>query len=171
MARNVDQNERVILSTRAMCDSARTLVPEGHTFVDEVLGIQKLLPDLQGCAYDMALRGVHFRRCLDAGLLPVVKQHKSDGAARDRFIENAKVAGGTRDRVEVQAVGGRACVRELAADGEWQTYPLERVKTMRRGKPGEYRWYNQYRLPPVLGGGTVTVRLDQTVVCQPHGTT
>ena len=38
--------------------------------------------------------------------------------------------------------------------------PLERVRTHRNAdKRGRYRWYNDYRLPERLGGGTVTVRL------------
>jgi hypothetical protein len=38
--------------------------------------------------------------------------------------------------------------------------PLRRFRTHRtRDKGGTYRWYNDYRLPDRLGGGTVTVRL------------
>jgi hypothetical protein len=44
--------------------------------------------------------------------------------------------------------------------GEPVFVPLERVRTHRNAdKRGTYRWYNDYRLPEHLGGGTVTVRL------------
>ena len=37
--------------------------------------------------------------------------------------------------------------------------PLQRIRTHRNGNKGQFRWYNDYRLPDWAGGGTITVRL------------
>ena len=44
--------------------------------------------------------------------------------------------------------------------GQMVFEPLRRIRTHRtRDKSRMHRWYNDYRLPHRLGGGTVTVRL------------
>ena len=49
---------------------------------------------------------------------------------------------------------------ETTETGESVFVPFERARTHRNpDKRGTYRWYNDYRLPERLGGGTVTVRL------------
>ena len=58
------------------------------------------------------------------------------------------------------AKGGRIELGEITEIGEPVFVPLERVRTHRNAdKGGTFRWYNDYRLPERLGGGTVTVRL------------
>jgi hypothetical protein len=37
--------------------------------------------------------------------------------------------------------------------------PLERIKAERRGRPGWFRFYNVYRLPPEYGGEELRLRL------------
>ncbi len=65
--------------------------------------------------------------------------------------------------VRLFARGGAAGVVRLTESGEPILVKLERARTHRnRDLPGSYRWYNEYRLPPEEGGGTVTVRLHGT---------
>jgi len=62
--------------------------------------------------------------------------------------------------VRLIAKGGRIELGEITEIGEPVFVPLERVRTHRNAdKGGTFRWYNDYRLPERLGGGTVTVRL------------
>ena len=51
----------------------------------------------------------------------------------------------------------------LTDTGQQLFTELTRVRTHRNAdKAGTYRWYNDYRLPTHLGGGTITVRLHAT---------
>ena len=40
--------------------------------------------------------------------------------------------------------------------------PLRRIRTERRGREGQWRFYNVYAVPDDHGGGTIRLRLDQT---------
>ena len=69
------------------------------------------------------------------------------------------LADGTTKEINLSARAGGGGMGTVSADGELLCTPLERVRTHRNADKSGFRWYNDYRLPPHLGGGTVTVRL------------
>ena len=77
------------------------------------------------------------------------------------FVETKTITqpDGAPRKVDLYARGGAIGIGTLAADGELLFVPLPRVRTHRNADKGGYRWYNDYRLPDHLGGGTITVRL------------
>jgi hypothetical protein len=67
---------------------------------------------------------------------------------------------GQRASVSLYAQDGAIGIGRLTDRGQMIFEPLRRFRTHRTcDKGGTYRWYNDYRLPDGLGGGTVTVRL------------
>jgi hypothetical protein len=136
-------------------------------------------PGAQGVIYDTALRGVHHQILLrDLGLIPVnrvtaakasVKQARRTGGERvdkSTRIETKTITPPdyTSRTIELYARGGALGMGELADRGDLHYTELTRVRTHRNvDKSGKYRWYNDYRLPNHLGGGTVTVRLHGTL--------
>ena len=47
-------------------------------------------------------------------------------------------------------------------DGSTQLHPLVRTKTLRRSDRDSWRFYGEYQLPDLIGGGTTRIRLDRT---------
>jgi hypothetical protein len=67
---------------------------------------------------------------------------------------------GTQRTLRLYARDGALGLGELTDTGTLTFTELPRVRTHRNAdKSGRYRWYNDYRLPDHLGGGTLTVRL------------
>ncbi len=67
---------------------------------------------------------------------------------------------GKQRTLRLYARGGALGLGELTDTGDLTFTELPRVRTHRNAdKSGRYRWYNDYRLPDRLGGGTLTVRL------------
>jgi len=83
--------------------------------------------------YDGALRGVHHQHFLRHLGLVTVSHVTAKMALRNK-------ANKSRKRVEKRVF-------------------LESRTHRTRAKTGMYRWYNDYRLPPAAGGGTITIRL------------
>lgn len=125
-------------------------------------------PGAQAVVYDTALRGTHHQTVLrDLGLVPVnrvtaakagsKKQRRNPAEQRQEkttLVETKTVAGKS---LNLYARGGTLGVGQLDDHGELHFLPLRRVRTHRnQDKGGQYRWYNDYRLPD---GGQVTVRL------------
>ncbi len=125
--------------------------------------------------YDTALRGVHHQRLLrDLGWLPVnrvtaekaAKTRKPRRAGHRRVEKSAHIedraitlAAGTNKTISLFSRGGAVGIGTLADTGERLFTELPRVRTHRNADKSGYRWYNDYRLPDHLGGGTITIRL------------
>jgi hypothetical protein len=148
---------------------------EAEVAVDAFARLAPDAPGAQGIIYDTALRGVHHQRLLrELGFLSVnrvtaavaaeTKPRRSGGRWVEKlaFVENRtiKFRDGTARQIQLFAQGGAIGVGELTDTGELRFVELARVRTHRNAdKNGRYRWYNDYRLPANLGGGTITVRL------------
>ena len=133
-----------------------------------------LAPGAQGLIYDTALRGIHHQTFLrDLGLLPInrVTAAKS-GAKKPRraqgqrvekssFVEHREIRqrDGSVRSVALYAQGGAIGLGTFLVDGDLVFTPLPRVRTHRKADNVQFRWYNDYRLPDELGGGTISVRL------------
>jgi hypothetical protein len=63
------------------------------------------------------------------------------------------------DDLAVRPRRRRLGIGTLTDTGEMAFTELERVRTHRHTGKGHYRWYNDYRLPDHLGGGTLSMRL------------
>ena len=111
-----------------------------------------LLPGTQGVNYDMAMRGTHIDRVMrELGWLIVTGVHEDPGGGyKEWLIEDQEVEDldGRIVTVSIHAMRGAVGIRVLTDTGEHIFLPLERVKTARGGKPGRYRFYNEYQLPP-----------------------
>jgi hypothetical protein len=170
-ARGTDEGTRVIL------DLERVEKPgaEASVAMECFRRLAPLMPGAQGIVYDTALRGVHHQELLrDLGLLPINRVTAADkGARAPRRKEGRRVAKsvhvedklvtdpqGQTVSVSLFAQDGAIGIGRLTDRGQMVFEPLRRFRTHRtRDKGGTYRWYNDYRLPDRLGGGTVTVRL------------
>jgi len=126
-----------------------------------------------------ALRGVHHQHLLrNLGWLSVNKvtaakagsnkprrANKGRRVPKSTFVEQRHVtlADGTSTTVDLFARDGAIGIATLMDAGEQHFEELRRVRTHRNpDKSGTFRWYNDYRLPDNLGGGTITVRLHAT---------
>ncbi|MDQ3430906.1 MAG: hypothetical protein M3467_01545 [Actinomycetota bacterium] len=163
--------------SRMLLDVAPVDTPGGEaaSAVACLQRITPLVPHAQGVVYDTALRGTHHQTILRTlGLIPINRVTAAKaGAKRPRraaadqhrkklvFIETKTVrrADGTTTAVDLYARAGAVGTGTLTAEGELVFTPLARVRTHRNADKRGYRWYNDYRLPDSLGGGTVTVRL------------
>jgi hypothetical protein len=133
------------------------------------------LPGTQGVAYDMALRGKHLDRLMRRlGVLGIARvpakanrsrrrgQRSAPWIDKDTLIEvqSLTLPDGTALKVPLYARGGALGIPKTTDTGEEVFIPLRRLRTQRfAAKGGSYRLYNQYQLPPELGGGEITVRL------------
>jgi hypothetical protein len=82
--------------------------------------------------------------------------------AKSVHVEDKMVTGtdGRAVSVSLYSQDGAIGIGRLTDRGRMVFEPLRRIRTHRtRDKGGAYRWYNDYRLPDRLCGGTVTVRL------------
>lgn len=162
--------------SRFIIDVAHVPTPgaEAATAVDHFVHLAPVVPGAQGVVYDTALRGTHHQRLMqELGWLSVNRvsaasgsRKQGNGKKRKRvekvtWVETKSVTTSTGEvEVRLIAEGGRIGLGETTETGEPVFVPLERVRTHRNAdKRGTYRWYNDYRLPERLGGGTVTVRL------------
>ncbi len=132
-------------------------------------------PGAQGVIYDTALRGVHHQVLLrDLGLLPVnrvtaakarTKQPRRKGGRRipkSTHIEDRTITleEGTPRTISLYARDGAVGIATLTDTGTKVFTELSRIRTHRNAdKGGQYRWYNDYRLPDHLGGDTISIRL------------
>ncbi|MEY2468295.1 MAG: hypothetical protein QOF21_993 [Actinomycetota bacterium] len=168
--RSEERHGRIILDV----DHVPAPGGEASCAVDSFRAITSQAPGVQGVIYDTALRGVHHQTLMrELGLLPVnkvtaakaaVKQPRRVGGRRvpkSTHVEDRDVtlADGSVIKVSLFAHDGAIGVVTLDDTGNRQFTELARVRTHRNKDKGGYRWYNDYRLPKHLGGGTITVRL------------
>jgi hypothetical protein len=127
-------------------------------------------PGLQGVIYDGALRGVHHQRLLrDLGLLPInkvtaAKAGTASPAARTTNASRSRPTSKTAPSPDPTAPSApsRCSPRPapsasltLTDTGERALHRTRRHPHQPQGRQvGTYRWYNTYRLPDHLGGGT-----------------
>lgn len=151
---------------------------EAGVAVDSFTQIAPHCTGAQGVIYDTALRGVHHQTLLrDLGWLSVNKVAAAvadtKGKARratgrriekSTHIEDRTVtdALGVEHTISLFAQGGAVGIGVLTDTGDRTFVELPRVRTHRNTDKSRYRWYNDYRLPSNLGGGTITVRLHGT---------
>jgi hypothetical protein len=151
---------------------------EAATAMDCFARLTPLAPGAQGVIYDTALRGVHHQTLLrDLGLLPVnrvaaakaaVKSPRRQGGRREEksvHLEDKTItlSDGSERILRLYARGGTLGIGELTDIGALTFTELRRIRTHRNAdRNGRFRWYNDYRLPERLGGGTLTVRLHGT---------
>ena len=168
--RSEEKHGRIIL------DVGHVPAPGGEAAqaVESFREIAARAPGTQGVIYDTALRGVHHQTLMrELGLLPVnkvtatkaaVKQPRKTGGrrvAKSTHIEDRQItlADGTTTTVSLFAQDGAVGIVTLDDTGTRHFTDLVRLRTHRNEDKGGYRWYNDYRLPEHLGGGTITVRL------------
>lgn len=168
-ARTQDERGRIILDV----EWARKKGGEAAVAMECFDRLASLVPGAQGVIYDTALRGIHHQTLLrQHGLIPVNKVTAAvAGSKKPRRAEGQRVEKSVLiERKQVQlsagsvainlyACGGAVGIGEITDRGDLEFIELARTKTYRRGKPGMFRWYNEYRLPGLYGGQTVTVRL------------
>lgn len=151
---------------------------EAATAIDSVAALTPLCPGAQGVIYDTAFRCVHHQRLMrDMGLLSVNKvtaAKAGDKAARrdegqrvpkSTFLEQRSITrpDRTTTTLDLFACDGALGTVTLSDTGEQCFEALRRIRTHRNAdKNGKFRWYNDYRLPDTVGGGTITVRLHGT---------
>jgi hypothetical protein len=66
---------------------------------------------------------------------------------------------GNEQTISLFAQGGAIGISTLTDTGDRTFVELPRVRTHRNADKVGFRWYNDYRLPDHLGGGTITIRL------------
>jgi hypothetical protein len=168
--RSEDVHGRIILDV----DWVPSPGGEAQTAMDAFAGLAPLCRGAQGVIYDTALRGVHHQRLLrDVGWLSVnrvtaavaaVKAPRRTGGQRvekSAFIEDRTVLtpNGIEHSISLFARGGAVGIARVDSGGDRHFTELTRVRTHRNADKTKYRWYNDYRLPDELGGGTISVRL------------
>ena len=135
-----------------------------------------LVPGAQGVVYDMAFRGAHIQELLQLGLIPIVKvpaARKSIKTAsgyvgrlpKDCHVEDrlVRLADGGTKLCRLHARDGAIGLAEMTDTGSVEFVELTRIRTCRKQDKNGYRWYNTYALPECFGGGgTVSIRIDQT---------
>ena len=171
-ARTTDEHGRIILDI----EWAPKPGSEAATAMECFSRLAPLLPGAQGVIYDTALRGVHHQTLLrDLGLLPINRVTAARAGAKqprraDRRVEKTAriedktiTVDGRPTTISLFTRGGALGIGELTETGDLTFTELSRFRTHRnQDKSGQYRWYNDYRLPDRYGGGTITVRLHAT---------
>jgi hypothetical protein len=173
-ARTEDPHGRVILDI----DWVPKPGGEAATAMASFTRVAPLLPGTHGVIYDTALRGVHHQRLLrDLGWLSINRvtaaSAGADSPRRDDGQREPKSAhvedktiqlpSGQSAIVRLYARDGAIGIGTLTDTGDLHFSPLERVRTHRnRDQNGQYRWYNDYRLPHHHGDRIITVRLHGT---------
>jgi hypothetical protein len=168
--RTTDIHGRVILDV----DWVPTPGGEAATAMDSFAQLAPQCPGAQGVIYDTALRGIHHQTLLrNLGWLPVnkvtaakarIKKPRRKGGQRTEkstHVEDRSItlADGTSHTISLFARGGALGIAELTDAGDMAFAELPRVRTHRHAGKNSYRWYNDYRLPDHLGGGTLSMRL------------
>jgi len=172
-ARSSDPHGRIILDV----EWVPTPGGEARTAMDCFTRLAPNVEGAQGIVYDTALRGVHHQAVLhDLGLIPInrvtaakaaVKTPRRKGgrrAPKSTYLEDKTIdTPNGKETISLYARDGALGIAELTDTGEMHFVPLRRVRTHRNpGRKGTFRWYNDYRLPDIYGGGTITVRLHGT---------
>jgi len=168
--RSTDIHGRVILDVDWVPSPGR----EAATAMDCFRQLAPHCSGAQGVIYDTALRGVHHQTLLrDLGWLPVnkvtaakarTKQPRRTGGRREEkstHIEDRAITlpDGTQRTISLFAQGGAVGIGMLTDTGKRVFTELPRIRTHRNTDKNAYRWYNDYRLPDDLGGGTINIRL------------
>jgi hypothetical protein len=168
--RSEDVHGRIILDV----DWVPSPGGEAQTAMQSFGELAPRCPGAQGVIYDTALRGVHHQRLLrDLGWLSVnrvtaavaaVKAPRRVGGQRvekSAFIEERTIrrADGTEQTISLFARGGAVGFATVDSTGQRHFTELTRIRTHRNADKTKYRWYNDYRLPENLGGGSISVRL------------
>jgi hypothetical protein len=152
---------------------------EAETAMQSIASLRPLVPGAQCVAYDMALKGVHKQTLLrDMGLIPLIKVTAKRAAfkvagrivprvPKDKHVQDkeVKLADGTTKTCRVHAVDGAVGLAEWNDQaGDIAFTKLDRGPIDRHeDAKGKFRWYGNYALPKAYGGGgTLTLRLDQT---------
>ena len=73
--------------------------------------------------------------------------------------QDITLSDGSVKALSLFARGGAVGIGEISDQGDPEFVELKRVKTYRRGKPGQFRWYNDYELPEAYEKQVITVRL------------
>ena len=110
--------------------------------------LARLVPGAQGVNYDMAMRGCASSAGSSSPRFTTRKDplgNRQEWHIEDQEVENLK---GQVLTQSVYAREGSAGIRVMTDKGEFLFLPLERFKIARRGAPGNYRFYNTYRLLP-----------------------
>lgn len=92
------------------------------------------------------------------------KQPRRTGGRRQEkstHIEDRTITlpNGTQRTISLFAQGGAVGIGVITDTGKRVFTELPRVRTRRNTDKNAYRWYNDYRLPDDLGGGTINIRL------------
>jgi hypothetical protein len=168
--RTTDVHGRVILDV----DWVPTPGGEAATAMGSFAQLAPQCPGAQGAIYDTALRGVHHQTLMrDLGWLPVnkvtaakarvAKPRRKGGERTEKstHVEDRAITlrDGTSHTISLFARGGALGIAALTDTGEMAFTELARVRTHRHTSKVGYRWYNDYRLPDHLGGGTLSMRL------------
>jgi len=169
--RSEDVHGRIILDVKWVPQPGS----EAGVAVDSFADLAPLCPGAQGVIYDTALRGIHHQRLLrDLGWLSVNKvaakvadtkgkPRRSTGrrVPKSTHVEDRTITDthGNEQTISLFARDGAIGINVLTDTGDRTFVELPRVRTHRNTDKTGYRWYNDYRLPAHLGGGTITVRL------------
>jgi hypothetical protein len=168
-ARTTDPHGRIILDV----DWVPRPGGEARTAMDSFARLAPLVPGAHGVIYDTALRGVHHQRLLrELGLLPInrvaaAKANPKTARRAERRIEKSAyiedktvTINGQHRTVTLYARGGAVGLGQLTETGDLTFTELPRIRTHRtQDKNGQYRWYNDYRLPDRYDAQTITLRL------------
>jgi hypothetical protein len=118
-------------------------------------------------------RGTHIDQIMkDLGWLTITRVHAAQHRARkgqrggnrvekERLIQikDVTLPDGRSVKLPIYARAGAAGITQMDDTGSRVFVPLKRIRTQRFGKPGHFRFCNQYQLPAEYGGGEVTLRL------------
>jgi hypothetical protein len=168
-ARTADAHGRIILDV----EWVPTAGAEARTAMGCFTRLAPHVEGAQGVIYDTALRGVHHQTLLrDLGLLPInrvtaAKTNPKHPRRTERRVEKSAyiedhtiTIQGQPVTITLYAKGGAVGLGELSETGDLTFTELPRVRTHRnRDKNGQYRWYNDYRLPQRYDNQRITVRL------------
>ncbi len=133
--------------------------------LQQLAATSEKLPDLRHVAYDRAMEGTHQRTVYQgSGLIPLVQRKRAPGGQKTKKVieTGLAVTGGTLKAVNITAIDGLPHVSLIDVAGKEALVPLALKKLIRRGdRAGKYRWYASYELPNHIGGGKVSIRLDE----------
>lgn len=129
--------------------------------------IRQSLPGPLVLIYDGALRGIHVRKLLRAGVLsispPTAERAETPDTPRiekSGFIETRTING---REVALYGYGSQIGIAEWDADGKQVFVPLERLQVKKDQNPdGTFRWHGRFRLPESHGGTEIWIRADTT---------
>jgi hypothetical protein len=159
----------LMVATRGRDDYSRVIVGLDTCGKDEmgsaVAVLDRTLPRLPGTdavVYDGASRGEHQARLIRRhGVIPVTPPRAN---TPDQFLGKLEVRR-PDGRVELLPFATRNTSPKLVMYGEAGEpvfIDLTRIKTERRGRPGQYRLSGQWGLPKECGGGIVRIPHYQT---------